>query len=590
MKNLFFNKRESLKKTYYRNFILLIAVPIFLIMLFIFAILRDMVIDSAMNRVELVQENVSSTLSAEINQTMLRLSHFIHTNNGAVITLAENAIRGTDKEKYANMQHLTEAFRFMIVPTSDIQSINFLMKNGEHIYLKDRLCIPKEELSKLDWYQNAINKKGQVFINGYTGKVTDSGTPKNQLTLIAGFAPDSFMDQSRETEVIVMAVSSKVGYQILEYNKDKSLGTINIFNSDGSILFHTGVELDYDLDKETQSGGYKKRVDGTTIQYIVTEIPTTGWKIITAINYNVLQRDVVKVAIIILVVMLILFAMFAYFSSFFLRNIIHPVNEMVKGVQLVDAGNLEVHIQPFGQSEIRNMIHNFNNMVRRLGDSIEKSERNLQKKHDAEIQALQSQINPHFLVNSLNSIRFIAQISRFDNIKNMAEALINILSCSFRSNISFYTIREEIEVLESFIYLMKIRYAEGFDVTIEMEKECEEYLIPRLILQPIVENSIVHAFEEMEDIGLIHIKVYSEADCVCFEIEDNGKGMTQELIQQLLSNKDDVAKKNKSMGISNVDTRLCLNYGMDYGIKIDNNRERGTKVSLRIPKKYKNRK
>jgi len=94
------------------------------------------------------------------------------------------------------MQHLMEAFRFMIVPTSDIQSINFFMTNGEHIYLKDRLSIPKEELSKLDWYQNSINKKGRVFINGYSGKVTDSGTPKNQLTLIAGFAPEGYMDKN----------------------------------------------------------------------------------------------------------------------------------------------------------------------------------------------------------------------------------------------------------------------------------------------------------------------------------------------------------------------------------------------------------
>jgi len=109
-------------------------------------------------------------------------------------------------------------------------------------------------------------------------------------------------------------------------------------------------------------------------------------------------------------------------------------------------------------------------------------------------------------------------------------------------------------------------------------------LIPRLILQPIIENAIVHAFDEMEDIGIIRVKVYSVSDCVCFEIEDNGKGMTQDTIQQILSSSNQDDKEYKSMGISNVNSRLCLNYGMKYGVKIDSDEDRGTKVTFRIPK------
>ena len=149
-------------------------------------------------------------------------------------------------------------------------------------------------------------------------------------------------------------------------------------------------------------------------------------------------------------------------------------------------------------------------MTRRLKQLIQENEEQQQKKHEAEIRDLQSQITPHFLVNSLNSIRFIAQVSRYEAIAKMAEALIKILSCSFRSNAGFYTFQEEMEVLDGFIYLMQIRYSDGFELEYHVEDSCMDCLIPRLILQPIVENSIVHGFSEMEDMGLIDVSARCE--------------------------------------------------------------------------------
>ena len=143
--------------------------------------------------------------------------------------------------------------------------------------------------------------------------------------------------------------------------------------------------------------------------------------------------------------------MFYLFSSYFLKNIIDPIHNTVEGMRLVEEGRLDVHVVPVGQAELRVMIHSFNRMTRRLKQLMQENEEEQQKKHEAEIRALQSQINPHFLVNSLNSIRFIAQVSRYEAIARMAEALIKILSCSFRSNVGFYTLDEELEVLDGFI-------------------------------------------------------------------------------------------------------------------------------------------
>ena len=251
----------------------------------------------------------------------------------------------------------------------------------------------------------------------------------------------------------------------------------------------------------------------------------------------------------------------------------------------MEEGNLTVHVEPAGQSEIRTMIHSFNRMVRELKASIEENERVQQKKHQAEVRALQSQINPHFLVNTLNSIRFMAQVSRFDGIRKMAEALIKILSCSFRGSISFYTVREELDVLDSYIYLMKIRYSDGFEVEYQIDRGCLDYKMPRLILQPIVENSIVHGLAEKEDdIGHLKISLEEEKESILFTVEDDGRGMTQEEIECLLHPKERLDDDNTSIGIENVLGRLKLNFGEQCAVWMEGRQGCYTRTFLRIPK------
>lgn len=197
---------------------------------------------------------------------------------------------------------------------------------------------------------------------------------------------------------------------------------------------------------------------------MVSKETVTGLLAVSVVDSELLTWDFNRIAAIIVAVTVVLFVLFYVFSSYFLKNIIDPIHNTVEGMRLVEEGSLAVHVVPVGQAELRIMIHSFNRMTRRLKQLIQENGEEQQKKHEAEVRALQSQINPHFLVNSLNSIRFIAQVSRYEAIARMAEALIKILSCSFRSNVGFYTLNEELEVLEGFIYLMKIRYSYGFEI------------------------------------------------------------------------------------------------------------------------------
>lgn len=592
-------KKETLKTSYYRSFLLLIVVPILVITMGSIGIIRKMMRDAAIQNIRRAQENIVSTLNTEVKDVSLRLSHFVYVNDNEIMKLAAK----TDTEDYSQRYHYTgllaESFNYAMVPVQDILSAIFFMKSGRSTYMKDDTALSREEIQGASWYQEALLQKNIVKIGFYNTNVTASRHNANSFTIVAAMAPGIDVDRDSHVEMTALFMTSHAGNLIKDYNKEKLLGSTMILSRDGDILFDasgTAVLLPDRKMGENRAIGRKAggtwqmqpvsqyRIDGISYVYVVSEEPETGCRIVSVVEAGALTRNFNRAALAVLGVTLVLFALFYRFSSYFLRNIVVPVHNVVQGMERVEEGNLEVHIEPAGQAEIRTMVHSFNSMVRRLRHLIEENEEQQQKKHEAEIMALQSQINPHFLVNSLNSIRFMAQVAKFEGIRRMAEALIKILSTSFRSNSGFYSLREELEVLDSYIYLMKIRYSDGFEVAYHVDEGCLSDMVPRLILQPIVENSIVHGCSELVDeIGRIDLTIGHVDGQVVITVQDNGKGMSQQEIGQLMSGIGVEKSDHTSIGVVNVLNRLKLNYRERCELTIESEPGSYTRTRICIP-------
>lgn len=592
-------KKETLKTSYYRSFLLLIVVPILVITMGSIGIIRKMMRDAAIQNIRRAQENIVSTLNTEVKDVSLRLSHFIYVNDNEIMKLAAK----TDTEDYSQRYHytglLTESFNYAMVPVQDILSAIFFMKSGRSTYMKDDTALSREEIQGASWYQEALLQKNIVKIGFYNTNVTASRHNANSFTIVAAMAPGIDVDRDSHVEMTALFMTSHAGNLIKDYNKEKLLGSTMILSREGDILFDASGTAGLLPDRkmgENRAIGRKAggtwqmqpvsqyRIDGISYVYVVSEEPETGCRIVSVVEAGALTRNFNRAALAVLGVTLVLFALFYRFSSYFLRNIVVPVHNVVQGMERVEEGNLEVHIEPAGQAEIRTMVHSFNSMVRRLRHLIEENEEQQQKKHEAEIMALQSQINPHFLVNSLNSIRFMAQVAKFEGIRRMAEALIKILSTSFRSNSGFYSLREELEVLDSYIYLMKIRYSDGFEVAYHVDEGCLSDMVPRLILQPIVENSIVHGCSELVDeIGRIDLTIGHVDGQVVITVQDNGKGMSQQDIDQLMSGIGVEKSDHTSIGVVNVLNRLKLNYRERCELTIESEPGSYTRTCICIP-------
>ena len=594
---MLFDKRFSLKTVYYRSFLLLIVIPILLVSVISLTLTRYIMERSAITNIRNAQASIESSLSKAIRDISLQLSHLVYVNDGEVMELASGMDSGDQQQRYDSRNRLSEVFRVAMVPSQDTISAMFYLKDGCTVYLKDEIRIPKEVMEQEAWYRQALAGPNVVSVGAFDTSrqnLTYSRLKSGEFVLAAAFSPDYQADRSGKMEMVSLFSVTHVGEVIRGFNRDEQLGTTFILDSSGSLIFagdryQEASRLLKGLTSK-EAGVYKTAFDaqgngrrqGYTI--VVSDVEENGWKIVSCVRTARLTASYNQVTLASILVISLLFLLFYLFSRYFLGQIITPLHTVVEGMKEMEEGNLTVHVEPAGQSEIRTMIHSFNRMVRELKASIEENEQVQQKKHQAEVRALQSQINPHFLVNTLNSIRFMAQVSRFDGIRKMAEALIKILSCSFRGSISFYTVREELDVLDSYIYLMKIRYSDGFEVDYSIDETCMDYRVPRLILQPIVENSIVHGLAEKEDdIGHLTVSLKASGDSLIFTVEDDGRGMTEEEIRQLLTPRERAEGDNTSIGVENVLSRLKLNFGDRYGIRMESLPGKYTKTILTIP-------
>ena len=593
---MLFDKRFSLKTVYYRSFLLLIVIPILLVSVISLTLTRYIMERSAITNIRNAQASIESSLSKAIRDISLQLSHLVYVNDGEVMELA-SGMDSDQQQRYDSRNRLSEVFRVAMVPSQDTISAMFYLKDGCTVYLKDEIRIPKEIMEQEAWYRQALAGPNVVSVGAFDTSrqnLTYSRLKSGEFVLAAAFSPDYQADRSGKMEMVSLFSVTHVGEVIRGFNRDEQLGTTFILDSSGSLIFagdryQEASRLLKGLTSK-EAGVYKTAFDaqgngrrqGYTI--VVSDVEENGWKIVSCVRTARLTASYNQVTLASILVISLLFLLFYLFSRYFLGQIITPLHTVVEGMKEMEEGNLTVHVEPAGQSEIRTMIHSFNRMVRELKASIEENEQVQQKKHQAEVRALQSQINPHFLVNTLNSIRFMAQVSKFDGIRKMAEALIKILSCSFRGSISFYTVREELDVLDSYLYLMKIRYSDGFEVVYDIDETCLDCKVPRLILQPIVENSIVHGLAEKEDdIGHLTVRLKASGDSLIFTVEDDGRGMTEEEIRQLLTHRERAEGDNTSIGVENVLSRLKLNFGSRYGIRMESQPGQYTKTILTIP-------
>lgn len=590
-------KKSTLMGTYYRSFLLLIVIPLVLVFLGAEIAVGYTLRSTSIETIDVLQENIASTLSSDVRTNSLQLSHFVYAGDGEFMQVAAKTHESSGTAWYAAEQQLQQAFRTAMVPSQDIVGGGFYMRDGGAVYMKDDITLPQEEVRGADWYQEALRQPNRVTVGVYDTsrtRLTSTAQKGRQLILVTAMASDLATDKSGQIEVVAFFTVSKVGDILWSQRQEEMRGASVILDREGHVLFGDMGDEEIRAYFEENLGQF---VPGSQVRraallgdkarsylFRVRPVPDTEWLLVTFVEESSLSQSFYSIGGALALIVCVLLGLFYFYSRYFLNAIITPVHAVCEGMERLDGNDLEVRVEPTGQQEIQELMVSFNQMVCNIRDMLRLTEETMQKKHEAEIQALQSQINPHFIVNTLNSIRFMAQVAQFDGIRRMAEALVSIVSCSFRSSASFYTVKDELEMLETYVYLMQIRYSNSFEVAYEVEEDCLNYCLPRLTLQPVVENAITHGLDEMtEELGQIRISAYRRDEYLCLSVWDNGIGMSREQIELLKKGRPRRQGDNTSIGLENVQARIRLNFGEAAHIDIESERGQYTEVTLRLP-------
>ena len=257
-------------------------------------------------------------------------------------------------------------------------------------------------------------------------------------------------------------------------------------------------------------------------------------------------------------------------------SISSPIQHMIETCQNISDGNLDVRIQDKGNDELAYLSDNIDSMVTEIQLLLEQRQESDARKRELELKMLQYQINPHFLFNTLNTLMLVAQMNQdkvvADGIRSLSELLKNTLI----NDHEFITIGEEIANLKHYFSIQTIRYAGSFHVNYEIPEDLTDFMLPKLILQPLAENSVLHGSYNDGTVMEIYVRCYQESADIILEVEDHGKGFD-------MNDKSSVPKGLGGIGSRNVNDRIHLYFSDDYGMTVSSAPGKGTLCRIRIP-------
>jgi two-component system sensor histidine kinase YesM len=293
---------------------------------------------------------------------------------------------------------------------------------------------------------------------------------------------------------------------------------------------------------------------------------------------------VTAIKFVVLFLFLTLFLSAIYLVIQFSKRITNPIENLVSAMKYVQNGDFKV-ADTFKPSQVHDEVgilhRNFFVMIERINELIKENYEKQLLVKDTEFKALQSQINPHFLYNTLESINWLAKINKQQQISKMVESLGYLLRNAISLKDDVITVQEEIEMVEHYVTIQRFRFEERLDFHLSIHEDVKECVLPKLIVQPLVENAIHYALEMMIEPCMISVSAYKNGDLLHLLVEDNGIGMDEQQLESV--RKGEIKTRGNGIGLRNIDSRIKFVFGNQYGLQIDSKINKGTKVLIVIP-------
>lgn len=498
------------------------------------------------------------------------------------------------KEYNQCRQRLTEQFKTILKGRSDIRNIGIVRRENESSSLFNNGMSTRNQNLKLDtqhWYADAVGKYDHYNLTSSHVQNVISGERPWVITLSRGIR--NYTGEGDSDGVVFIDLNYSAISELCTQNSVGTKGYVFILDQDGNIVYHPQQQQLYnELQTENISLIMNAKTDVVTAGkgddekiYALSHSETTGWTIVGCMNMSELLKNSRKARSIYVLVALGLIAVALVISSEIARNITFPIQKLRDSMKRVQKGDFSAaEIEVYSDNEIGSLTRSFNVMTHKIQDLMAQNIQEQEQKRKIELKALQSQINPHFLYNTLDSIIWMAEGKKNEEVVLMTASLARLLRQSISIENELVTIGQEIEYVRSYLTIQKMRYKDKLEFEINVDPRITHAQIIRLVLQPIVENAIYHGLKYKESKGMLKVHGYELGERIIIDVTDNGVGMDEETLKHIYD-KHKVNYHSNGVGVYNVQQRLVLYYGKEYGIIYHSEKGKGTTATVVIPKK-----
>lgn len=546
---------------------------------------------------ETIEEEATSHTKQMIEQVQMNTESYIQDvetiinflgNEPIVIQFLQNSTPPSESESSATDREISRLMTNIQGNHPEIAGI-LIVNNDDKDISNEMSRVSKDALTEESWYTEAVQSPSKFhLISNPIGR-----NIKNQVNYSADHVVSivkAIKDPLNKYILGVILVDLKL--DVLEkalngvtFGKN---GFLFIVDANGDVVYAPVNPIVHRVNAEwleEENDNIVKTILGNRFQILVSASSFTGWKTAGVFSLNDTLKEVTQVRNFSIAISIVTLLFGISTAIVFTNSIVKPVGRLRMLMKKAEAGDLSVHFDSPSQDEIAELGKSFNNMIGEIRNLVDMVYKEQKGKREAELRVLQEQIKPHFLYNTLDTIQWLAIEEKNDEIVKMIAALTNLFRIGLNKGKEMVRVKEEIEHIRSYLIIQKARYEEKLEYEITVEKEIENFLVLKLILQPLVENAIYHGIKARRGVGRIRISAGQEEDKIVFKVSDNGVGISSKRLEELMDLFiDGVPLADKpGYGSFNINERIKLTFGQDYGLHIRSKEGEGTTVEIWHP-------
>lgn len=538
-----------------------------------------------------MQDMTAQSSEQLLNQTAINLETYLRNMRRISDAMYYTVI----KDKDLATDTLEEEMNLLYEANKDnLISIACYTNDGELVAAAP-VATEKENLDIVnqEWFTEAVNQMENIhFSTPHVQNLFDDSSYRYYWVVSLSQAVELTSNGNSTLGVLLVDMNySSIEQLLKKANTDNSSEYVYLMDSNGEIIYHPDQKLIYtDLYEENnlaavnyEDGSREEVFHGEKRLVTVKTISYTGWKIVSVVPMSAFNMGLSGTRMFAILLVSLCMLMIIVINQLVSARIAKPLQRLNESVKEWESGNMNPDIYVGGSMEVEHLGRTLRSTVEQIRELMHDILVEQEEKRKSELDALQSQINPHFLYNTLDSIVWMIEGERYEDAVFMITQLASLFRISLSRGKTIISIGDEIKHARNYMNIQRVRYKNKFSIDFRVDEDILNCCTVKLVIQPLLENAIYYGVECMDGDGEIEVVGYRKEHDIYIEVHDNGLGMPKETVEALLTENNRVRKRGSGVGLINVHKRIQLRFGKPYGLEIESQPDEGTVVRIHLP-------